>query len=68
MSTTISEIVEHLSMLPNQVLTLATHTGLALLLLLGFWLAGVVAFRVIARLAGRADAGRNDVLLLLAQI
>jgi len=38
-----------------------------MLILLGFWLAAVAVYRIISRLAARAGAGREDVLVLIAQ-
>jgi small conductance mechanosensitive channel len=54
--------------LPSDALTWATNVGVCVLILLGFWIASVIATKVLTRFATGAGAGRDDVLLLIAQV
>lgn len=55
-------------LLPQNLWAIATNIGLGLLILIGALLLGSVAHSLVARFAPRAGPGREDVLLLIAQI
>ena len=54
--------------LPQQALTWATNFGIGLLILLAFWIASAVVARLLNAWASRSGPGREDVLMLIAQV
>jgi small conductance mechanosensitive channel len=54
--------------LPADALTWATNAGVGVLILLGFWIASIITSKILGRFAARAGTGREDVLLLIAQV
>ena len=54
--------------LPKDSVTWATNAGVAVLIVVGFWIASLVTLKILTRLAARAGQGRDDVLLLIGQV
>jgi small-conductance mechanosensitive channel len=54
--------------LPTDALAWATNAGIGILILVAFWIASVVTSKIVGSFAARAGSGRDEVLLLIAQV